>query len=120
MNAHKDPNHLFNELNEQAQQLMERFSSAESAEAIQGLSQAWTQLATSSWQNPAKWMDNLTELQRQQLNLWQSMMGLGEMPKDRRFKAEEWNDQPVYDFIKQSYLLTSDLLNQWAEAVPGD
>ena len=120
MNAPKDPNHLFNELNEQAQQLMERFSSAESAEAIQGLSQAWTQLATSSWQNPAQWMDNLTEFQRQQLNLWQSMMGLGEMPKDRRFKAEEWNDQPVYDFIKQSYLLTSDLLNQWAEAVPGD
>lgn len=120
MNAPTDPNALFAELSEQTQQLIERFASSESAEAIQGLTEAWSKLATSSWHDPATWIQNLTDFQRQQLSLWQQMMGLTDVPTDRRFKAEEWSEQPVYDFIKHSYLMTSDLLNQWAEAVPGD
>ena len=32
-------------------------------------------------------------------------------PKDNRFKHEEWSSNPVFDFIKQSYLITS----RWAE-----
>lgn len=29
---------------------------------------------------------------------------------DRRFKAPEWNDEPLFDYIKQSYLLVSELM----------
>ncbi|WP_028220324.1 PHA/PHB synthase family protein [Paraburkholderia oxyphila] len=29
---------------------------------------------------------------------------------DRRFDAQEWNDYPLFDYIKQSYLLASDAL----------
>lgn len=32
-------------------------------------------------------------------------------PKDNRFKHEEWSSNPIFDFIKQSYLITS----RWAE-----
>jgi len=32
---------------------------------------------------------------------------------DRRFRDEDWQDNPVFDFIKQSYLLTAD----WAHEV---
>ena len=32
-------------------------------------------------------------------------------PKDARFKDPEWSDNPVFDFLKQAYLITS----RWAE-----
>jgi polyhydroxyalkanoate synthase len=31
-------------------------------------------------------------------------------PEDKRFKAEEWNTLPYFDFVKQNYLLISELL----------
>lgn len=34
-------------------------------------------------------------------------------PKDSRFKHEDWTANPIFDFIKQSYLITS----RWAEAL---
>ncbi|MEZ5479380.1 MAG: class I poly(R)-hydroxyalkanoic acid synthase [Thiolinea sp.] len=37
-------------------------------------------------------------------------------PGDRRFKHDEWNSSPVFDVIKQSYLLTS----QWARTLVSD
>ncbi len=120
MNAPNDPNALFDELTQKTQEMMQQFAGADSTQAIQGMTEAWTQLASSDWSDPQKWMDNMTEFQRQQMGLWQQMMGLSTPTSDRRFKSEEWSEQPVYDFIKQSYLMTSDMLNQWAEAVPGD
>ena len=35
---------------------------------------------------------------------------------DRRFDAQEWKDYPLFDYIKQSYLLTSDALLQVIES----
>ncbi len=32
-------------------------------------------------------------------------------PKDARFKAQEWQDNPMFDFLKQAYLIAS----RWAE-----
>lgn len=120
MNAPNDPNALFEELTQKTQEMMQQFAGADSAQAIQGMTEAWTQLASTDWSDPQKWMETMTEFQRQQMGLWQQMMGLSTPTSDRRFKSEEWSEQPVYDFIKQSYLMTSDMLNQWAEAVPGD
>ena len=37
-------------------------------------------------------------------------------PKDNRFRDPEWSENPVFDFIKQAYLLTS----RWAEALIDD
>ena len=38
-------------------------------------------------------------------------------PKDRRFKDEAWKENEVFDFIKQSYLLSAryvqDVVSQW-------
>ena len=51
------------------------------------------------------------------MTLWQSaarrMMGLDAKPvieadpKDRRFRDDAWKDNDVFDFIKQSYLLSA-------------
>ena len=55
------------------------------------------------------WQDYLT--------LWQNtarrMMGeevqpvIAEDPRDRRFKDEAWRENEVFDFIRQSYLLSA-------------
>ncbi len=37
-------------------------------------------------------------------------------PSDRRFRDPDWSENPVYDFIKQAYLITS----RWAEEVVKD
>jgi len=63
------------------------------------------------------------------LQLWQNtarrMLGEEVAPivapdkSDKRFKAPEWNESFVFDFIKQSYLLTSDWLMQTVNGVEG-
>ena len=118
MNAPTDPNKLFEELTKQSQAMMEKMASPESLQSLEKLTSARTELATTDWSDPSKWVENLTEFQRQQYGLWQQMMGMPTEVKDRRFKADEWQEQPVYDFIKSSYLMMSDLLNQWAEVAP--
>jgi polyhydroxyalkanoate synthase len=37
-------------------------------------------------------------------------------PGDRRFAAKEWQDNPYYDYLKQSYLLAARYLEQLVEA----
>lgn len=38
---------------------------------------------------------------------------------DRRFKAPEWHDFPVFDYVKQSYLLHSKYMNEMIESLEG-
>src|SRR5829696_5662962 len=37
-------------------------------------------------------------------------------PKDARFKDPEWSENPIFDFLKQAYLITS----RWAEDLVED
>lgn len=39
-------------------------------------------------------------------------------PGDRRFNAPEWEASPVFDYIRQAYLLNSDYLTKLADALP--
>ncbi|WP_374265101.1 PHA/PHB synthase family protein [Zoogloea sp.] len=39
-------------------------------------------------------------------------------PGDRRFSAPEWSSSPVFDYIRQAYLLNADYLNKVADAMP--
>lgn len=60
--------------------------------------------------------------------LWSSMLGrkpgeagasvVSPEPGDRRFSAPEWRDSPVFDYMRQAYLLNSGLLKEMAEAMP--
>jgi len=40
-------------------------------------------------------------------------------PGDRRFKAQEWKDNEVFDFIKQSYLLTANAMQEMVGKLNG-
>jgi polyhydroxyalkanoate synthase len=39
--------------------------------------------------------------------------------RDRRFKAPQWHEQPVFDFIRQSYFLASEHLMKGVDALEG-
>jgi len=82
-------------------------------------------LAAAAWTAPAADPPKIQALQQsfveQQMRLWSSLLAgeresLGKSdPGDRRFAAKEWRDNPYYDYLKQSYLLASQLLNRMAE-----
>ncbi len=62
----------------------------------------------------------------QQARLWSSMFSEAKEavvrpePGDRRFAAREWQDNPYYSYLKQSYLLASRFLGELADAVEAD
>lgn len=67
--------------------------------------------------NPEKLVKANLDLWQQHLDLWEhatkKMLGAETEPVaepergDRRFKSSEWEDNPVFDVIRQSYLITS-------------
>jgi polyhydroxyalkanoate synthase len=73
--------------------------------------------ATGLWLDPARLMQANVELWQQHMALWQqaaATMGGQAMspvaepePGDRRFRHPDWEQNPLFAFIKQSYLITS-------------
>ena len=71
--------------------------------------------------NPERFMDAQMKLWQSQAQLWQNSWArfLGEDvepvvtvdPGDRRFKDADWQENQVFDFLKQTYLITA----HWAQ-----
>jgi polyhydroxyalkanoate synthase len=68
--------------------------------------------------DPAKLAEQQVELWTEGMSIWQRALGL-EVPrtaiaekadKDRRFNAPQWSDNPLFDMIRQTYLLVSERL----------
>ncbi|HXP50103.1 MAG TPA: class I poly(R)-hydroxyalkanoic acid synthase [Bacteroidia bacterium] len=80
--------------------------------------------------NTAKAQSLYVDFIKKQQDLWKSMLerqaGKETAPiimpsaDDKRFKAAEWNETPYFDFIKQSYLLVSEMLGNIVESVDID
>ncbi|WP_019644633.1 PHA/PHB synthase family protein [Novispirillum itersonii] len=87
---------------------------------------AFLEMTTRLMSDPAKLVEAQVSLWQDYMNLWQStarrMMGEDPTPvvepdkSDRRFKDDAWKDNDVFDFIKQSYLLTS----RWVQSLVND
>lgn len=79
--------------------------------------------------DPGKLIEAQMQLWQNYMNLWQNVgqrLAGGEPEPvievakgDRRFNDPEWRENPVFDFIKQSYLLTTKYLTEVAQAVDG-
>jgi poly[(R)-3-hydroxyalkanoate] polymerase subunit PhaC len=79
--------------------------------------------------HPERLMAAQVSLWRDTMTLWsrtaERMMGMTTMPVvapmagDRRFRDKEWEENPVFDFIKQSYLLASNSLLQTVAGADG-
>ena len=90
---------------------------------------AFLALGTQLLADPTRLAEAQAQLWRDGLALWQSMLQRlrGEPAEpliapdqgDRRFKDEAWSEELVYDYLKQSYLLTARWLRGLVKDVPG-
>lgn len=81
------------------------------------------------WADPAKVAQMQTELWTEGLAIWQRALGgapaeeksaLAEKAdKDKRFAAPEWAANPIFDMIRQSYLLVSERMLGSVDALQG-
>ncbi|HYN46171.1 MAG TPA: class I poly(R)-hydroxyalkanoic acid synthase [Allosphingosinicella sp.] len=79
--------------------------------------------------DPAKLMEAQAQMWSEGLNIWQRALGgkaQGEASaleeradRDKRFSGPEWRDNPVFDTIRQMYLLVSDRLVGSVDAIGG-
>lgn len=105
-------------IGEESQKVLEKFMS-DHDEALEGtthITKAFVELAEKWTTNPEAMIQKQLELYQSYLSLWanmaERMMGKEVSPvvsptrDDRRFKAEEWENNLVFDYLKQSYLLT--------------
>jgi len=78
---------------------------------------AFLEMTTKLIANPIGLLQAQVQFWQDYTTLWQNtarrVMGIGvepvieSDPKDRRFKDEAWRESEVFDFIKQSYLLSA-------------
>jgi polyhydroxyalkanoate synthase len=90
---------------------------------------AFIELTQQMMSNPAQMMQAQVQLWQNYMNLWQTtaqkMMGSDVAPlaapesDDRRFRDSEWDESIVFDYIKQSYLLSSRWLTSTVQDVEG-
>jgi polyhydroxyalkanoate synthase len=81
------------------------------------------------WMDPARLMQANLSLWQQHMQLWQqaaaTMAGAKSTPvvepdaSDRRFRHADWQQNPLFDYIKQSYLITSRWLVETMAGVSG-
>jgi polyhydroxyalkanoate synthase subunit PhaC len=93
------------------------------------IGRAFIEMTTRLMSDPAKLMEAQFSLWQDYMNLWQStakrMMGheadpvIAPAKDDRRFKDAAWQDNQVFDFVKQSYLLTARWLQSTVQSVEG-
>ena len=118
----------FTKIAEQSQMIMQQFLARNTQDNAFGTGDplhvggAFAELFARIMNDPAKAVELQTALWHDTLNLWQHSMQkfLGEETKpviepdsrDRRFKDEAWRENIVFDFIKQSYLLTARWMQQ--------
>ncbi|MBT4890898.1 MAG: class I poly(R)-hydroxyalkanoic acid synthase [Rhodospirillales bacterium] len=126
---------IINDIARRSQQLISDFISRHAGALPEApkdpinLSGAYFDLATMVISDPAKVMTQQMSLWQDYLGLWQAtagkMMGYTTPPgvepdkDDRRFKDPAWTENHVFDYIKQSYLITSRWLESFVDDVEG-
>jgi len=95
-----------------------------------GIAQAFMDMMTHLLANPYKLAQAQMNLVRDYFNLWQQSMlyfiGMQAMPveaafsrNDKRFRDDEWQEHFMFNFIKQSYLVTAYHIHETVAGVEG-
>ncbi len=94
-----------------------------------GVASAFLEMTAKLMTSPAKLVQAQIGLWSDYMTLWQStaqrMLGVATPPvidsdpKDKRFRDDSWRDNEVFDFIKQSYLLSARFVQDVVGKVEG-
>ncbi|MBL6614877.1 MAG: class I poly(R)-hydroxyalkanoic acid synthase [Reyranella sp.] len=124
----------FKDIAERSQKLLQEFSERYKADGPQPadplrLTQTFMDFTAKMLADPNRLLQAQMELWQQYMKLWQvtaqRMMGqqvepLAEPAKgDKRFADPAWKDEVVFDYLKQSYLLTARWLQDTVKQVEG-
>ncbi len=118
------------------EEYMEKYSSPEAAEELasfnfdpMNIRATYLDFLDKVSQNPEKYFEIQTEFMQDWMNLWQNSVNkfMGEesqaptsdIKADRRFKSPEWQESALFDFIKNSYLLTCQHVDRTIGSVDG-
>ena len=115
-----------------AQQLMMEHVARQMGDAATKLATAEPKIPLGTWPgaamfaDPSKIAQAQVDMWTQGVQFWQDILSGnrgGELAqkadKDKRFNAPEWRDNPLFDMIRQSYVLISDRLLGSVEAIEG-
>src|SRR3954467_10786421 len=111
-----------------AQQIMLEHVAKAAGEAQAAAPQAPAQWpAFGMFPDPAKLAEQQVGLWTEGLDIWKRALGIesgdsalqAKADRDRRFNAPEWRDNPLFDMIRQSYLLVSERMLGGVDAIEG-
>jgi polyhydroxyalkanoate synthase len=123
------------EIAEKSQRLVAEFLARQGAEGGIGMADP-TAIGAAFFEMTARMMSDPSKLAQAQLSLWNDYMTLWQRtaqrflggaaeplieaaPEDRRFRDQAWSDNSLFDFIKQSYLLTARCIQGAVKDVEG-
>ena len=108
-----EPHKIFEKYAAEGHRMFKDFSLAESQEMMSQFANSWNTIMTRAMENPEEWVATVTGFYQDQFKLWLNLFTPSAEPvveaavDDRRFKAQEWDDSPLHNYLKQSYLLSS-------------
>jgi polyhydroxyalkanoate synthase len=123
------------EIAEKSQQLVNEFLKRQTADEGVGMASPLA-IGAAFFEMTARMMSDPSRLVQAQLSLWHDYMTLWQrtaqrflggssepviepVPGDRRFRDAAWDDNTLFDYIKQSYLLTARWLQNTVQTVEG-
>jgi len=128
--------HTLNQAMERALPVLKKYyekhqadMASQSLEPLLTLQERFSAFMAVLMSNPRKLAELQFEYWQQWVSLWNSSLQKmnGEKtedlfkpdPGDRRFRSEEWSENVLFDFIKQSYLMTSQWMHKVVKSTEG-
>jgi len=114
-----DMDKLFSSIQQSSEQLTQSFMEKMAGNPMQSYADLYLLLVREFSHNQEFWLKLQNRYFQEQMDLWMRMFSPAGGSKtdaaqhgkgDKRFAAPEWRDYPLFDYIKQSYLLTSNML----------
>jgi len=99
--------------------------SAEDMDVYKHMMESWHDVVSASPTMFENWSKTVFAYQQDAFKLWGQYWGIHHQEEkqpviepsagDRRFQDEKWQDNPVFDFLKQSYLLSARMVTEMAD-----
>src|SRR6266498_1936066 len=119
-----DMDKLFSDIQQSTREVAQSFMEKMTGDPMRKYADLYRLLVREFGQNHEFWMKLQNRYLQEQMKLWMNMFTLHGNQKaevispakgDKRFASAEWEEYPLFDYIKQSYLLTSRMLTEAVE-----